>query len=160
MRWIILTMMCISTLNANALSFLDKEHTKKLSKEAKKQKRVSVMDGPASPAAKSPFERDAGLTPLQLFTSPLQPSGGSLMCSLNWPNILRLVAPNLAAKMDKGRSQIDRYVDNLVETDDDVVALRNDPALDDLWKFRLKCLKAEKRIQYFQHVVRMELNGH
>lgn len=120
-----------------ALSFLDAEHGKKLEREAKR-------------------EQDHGsITGLELFRSPIQP-GGSYGLSLNVMNLIRWIAPNckLVKKFDRGMSMLDLYVDNLVETDEEVIAFRNEPVGDNNWKVKLKALKDRKRVEYRASLLR------
>lgn len=95
------------------------------------------------------------VSPLELFASPLQPGGKGL--TVNWMNVLRAVAPKIAKKIDKGRSLVEMYTDNLVETDPEIVAFRNDDRPMKDWKKKLKAMKEEKRKHYFEYVTRMAL---
>lgn len=139
--------------NCHALSFLDAEHGKKLEREAKKEaKKNSRKDSGASGATSSDRQE---ITSLELFASPIQPSGGSLMCSVNWMNVLRLVAPKLAAKMSKGRSLIELYASNLLECDEDIRELNADPTPDRDYQKKLKELKARKWVEKLDYVMRL-----
>lgn len=154
MKTMLLILLALCCQTSQAFSFPDETHMKKLSKEVKKQKRVSATAGPASHAEKNQSERDAGLTPLQLFTSPIQP-GGRYMLGVNWMNVLQLVSPTLAAKLNKGLSAVDRYVEVLLDSDSDIVAFRNDPTPHRGWKTELKALKESKRAEYRAYVLGM-----
>lgn len=144
---ILMTILFVSCCHtSHAFSFPDSEHMKKLTKEAKKEmRRTGTTAQHSTPDSHS--QNESAITAIELFASPIQP-GGKYMLGINWMNVLRLAAPKLAAKMDKGRSLIDRYVDNLVESDPDVVAFRNDPKPNRNWKSELKALKEAKRLAY------------
>lgn len=148
MRWLILTMICISTLNASAMSFLDKEHSKKLAKEAKATR---------SKSAQSHIEAPCSLSPLQLFQSPIQP-GGKYMLSGNLVNLLVLCLGEkhpLVRKITKGMSLVDRYAEVLLESDSDLIEFRNNPAPHRGWKIEYKALKDRKRAEYRLYVLEM-----
>lgn len=149
MRWLLLTMICISTLNANALSF----NYDKLGK-GEKLKPVSATVGHANPAEPNQFERECVLTSIQLFTSPLQP-GGKYMLGVNWMNVLRLVAPKVAAKMDNARTPIERLAMIFLECDEDIRALNADPRPDRDYKTKLLELKRKKWPEKLEYVSRM-----
>ena len=141
-----LTLFCLAILptSASAMSFLDKEHSQKLARE--------------SCALEAQKQTGSGeMSPLQLFASPIQPSWGKLMMGVNVTNTLRLISPKLAKKLARGKSLIEQYVDNLVETDEEVVKFRNDDRPLRNWKMILRALKDEKRRKYTEYVMRMAL---
>lgn len=143
MRTIIVFTLLTLQMSTFAMSFLDKEHSEKLKREAHTQPSTAVISSPDS------------LTPLQLFASPIQP-GGKYGLGLNILNLARAVAPNskLVKKLDKGRSLIERYADMMVACDEDIRAMVNDDrpheskAAKKKWQEDLKALKEAKRLKY------------
>lgn len=109
----------LSTTNftASAMSFPDAEH----------MKRLSTLE------AEKPFE----MRSLDLFRSPIQP-GGSWGVTLAPQNILLQLK-----KLNSRLKMLNLYVATLVDSDDAVIALRNDPAPDANWKAKLRALEAE-----------------
>lgn len=137
--------LAIPLSSANAMSFMTKEQGKRMAKEAKHVAMCQAQDTHGV---------IAGLTPLQLFQSPIQP-GGRYLLGVNWMNVLQLVSPTLAAKLNKGFSAVDRYTANLVETDQDIRDLNADPTPDRNYKAKLMALKDSKCAEYRLYVLGM-----
>jgi len=147
-----LLLLAILPTSASAMSFLDKEHAEKLAKEAA---RTSGLPSVTTEATSASTVASDGMNPLQLFASPLQPGGKGLQ--VNWMNVLRVAAPKLAKKLDKGRSLIDLWVETQVAADEEIRALNNDDRPDRDYKKKLKALKDRKREEYRLRGVSMAL---
>lgn len=151
MKWILfLTLLLAATPSTSqAMSFLDKEHSDKLAKEAKKQQKIAKKYASTS-RVKESTDANAGLSAYQLFLSPIQP-GGSYLMTINPMNLYRSVR---GLRMSPSQKQIEqmklleKYVDLLVADDEDIHALNSDPRPDKDYKVKLKALKASKRENY------------
>lgn len=151
MKWILfLTLLLAATPSTSqAMSFLDKEHSDKLAKEAKKQQKIAKKYASTS-RVKESTDANAGLSAYQLFLSPIQP-GGSYLMTINPMNLYRSVR---GLRMSPSQKQIEqmklleKYVEVQVDSDPDVVAFRNNPAPNKNWKAELKAMKEAKRVSY------------
>ncbi len=147
--WKILILTVFISAQAHAMSFPTDQTWKKLKHEAKKEHST----------LRSGQDTVEGLTPLQLFTSPLQP-GGSYMLNINWSNLwswLRMKSHKTLSQSQlliNKSALIERYAKVLVDCDDDVRALQDSPAFDNGWKAKLATLKAEKMVYYRAYIIR------
>jgi hypothetical protein len=116
------------------------------SKEKSRQAKIAAALKQSAPKQETSNSSDS-LSGFQLFTSPIQP-GGSYGLSLNWMSILRYAAPKLAAKLDKGRSLIELWVECQMVDDPEIHALNEDPRPMKDYRSTLSRLKAEKRVYY------------
>ena len=147
MKWILFwTLLFAATPSTSqAMSFLDKEHSDKLKKEAKREA-ASKQSAPKQETSKS----SDSLTIYQLFLSPIQP-GGSYLMTINPMNLYRSVR---GLRMSPYRKQIEqmklleKYVEVQVDSDESIIAFRNNPAPNKNWKAELKAMKEVKRGEY------------
>lgn len=153
---LILAVLFSATLmnTANAMSFLDREHGEKLKKEATTAKEGLGSLGQKN-LAQSVEPSIEQLSPLEMFASPIQPGGKGLQ--VNWMNVLRVAAPKLAKKLDKGRSLIDLWVETQVAADEEIAALNSDPRPDKDYKKKLKALKERKKAEYKDRAISMAI---
>ena len=160
MRTIIVFTLLMVTTPTFAMVFLDKEHSEKLRKESKARKTTETSEKHTELSRLSALNGDT-ISPLALFASPLQPGGRGM--TINWMNALRVAAPKLAKKLDKGRSLIDMWAQTQVDSDEEIRAMVNDdtPHANKTarkeWEAKLKALKKAKLEHYKAEGMKMAM---